>query len=129
MQVLLVEDQPKDLRIAENVATSAGFTNVEARSSAMAAKVLLETGLDGKIPLPDAIVLDLDLGYESGFELMRFWHSDPRLAKIPLIVWTVLGDEQREICRLFKVSAFVSKSEDVSLLRKALQRFAQAAAS
>lgn len=127
MQVLLVEDQPKDLRIAENVATASGFTRVEARSSAMAAKVLLESGLEGKVPLPDAIILDLDLGYESGFELMRFWHGNPRLAKIPLIVWTILGDEQREICRLFKVSAFVSKSEDVSLLRKALQQFAQAA--
>lgn len=118
--LLIVEDQPKDLRAASDTAQSLGFTTIESRSSAMAAKVLLEKGLEGQHPLPDVIVLDLDLGYESGFELMRYWHSNPRLAAIPIIVWTILGEEQREICRLFKVTAYIFKSDDVQPLKEAL---------
>jgi CheY-like chemotaxis protein len=93
----------------------------------MAARVLLDAGLLGETSLPDAIILDLDLGYESGYELLRFWHSTPQLSKIPLIVWTVAGDEQREICGLFKVNAYVSKMDDISQLRNVLSGFAAAA--
>jgi CheY-like chemotaxis protein len=120
-RLLVVEDQPNDLRNATEVARSLGFTSVDARASAMAAKIYLEKGLEGEHVLPDAIVLDLDLGYESGFELMRFWHGKPQLAGIPLIVWTVMGEEQREICGLFKVSAYVQKSDDVRPLKEALE--------
>jgi len=119
-RLLVVEDQPNDLRKATELARAAGFTEMEARTSALSAKVYLDKGLDQEIPLPEAIVLDLDLGYESGFELMRFWHGKPQLAKIPLIVWTVMGEEQREICRLFKVTAYVSKLDDGQELRAAL---------
>lgn len=118
--LLIIDDQPKDLRAASDTAQSLGFTTIESRSSAMAAKLLLEKGLDGERPLPDVIVLDLDLGYESGFELMRYWHSNARLAAIPIIVWTILGEEQREICRLFKVTAYIFKSDDVRPLKEAL---------
>lgn len=126
-RLLIVEDQPKDLRAAADVARSLGFTTIEARASAMAAKVFLEKGLEGENSLPEAIILDLDLGYESGFELMRFWHGNPRLSKIRLIVWTVMGDEQREICQLFKVDAYVSKLGDIGLLREALNGLEHAA--
>jgi len=119
-RLLIVEDQARDLHTAADLARSTGFSVVDARTSAMAAKVYLENGLRDEGTLPDAIILDLDLGYESGFELMRFWHGNPRLSSIPLIVWTVLGDEQREICRLFKVSAYVSKLEDPARLSEAL---------
>ena len=120
MQLLIVEDQPNDLRIAAKVAEDSGFSGVEARSSAAMAKSHLEKGLAGERPLPDAILLDLDLGYESGFELLRFWHSEPRLSTIPLVVWTIMGDQYREICGMFKVRAYVSKSEGVSPLRSVL---------
>jgi CheY-like chemotaxis protein len=126
-RLLVVEDQPNDLRMATEAARSVGITDLEARSSAMAARVFLEKGLEGEHTLPDAIILDLDLGYESGFELMRLWHSKPQLAGIPLIVWTVLGEEQREICRLFKVTAFVSKQDGLMQLKEALGGLARSA--
>lgn len=121
-RLLIVEDQAADLRAAADLAQSIGFSIVDARNSAMSATVYLENGLRGEGSLPDAIILDLDLGYESGFELMRFWHSHAQLSRIPLIVWTVMADEQREICRLFKVDAFVSKGEGIGSLREALTR-------
>jgi len=117
--LLLVDDRPNDLRIAADAARDLGITDVKAQTSVMHARLYLEKGLDGEVPLPDGIVLDLDLGHESGFELLRFWHSTPRLSAIPVIIWSVVESERR-ICELFKVSSFVSKSEGPKAFREAL---------
>ena len=69
--LLLVDDQSKDLRIASEVAESLGIGDVQAKNSIWKARTYLEKGLNGDGPLPDVIVLDLDLGAESGFELLR----------------------------------------------------------
>lgn len=120
-RVLIVEDHASDLRIAADLATELGAVEVEARTSASAAQLFLQSALDGDTPMPDMLVVDLDLGYESGFELLRFWHSHPGLAKVPLIVWTGLGEEQQEICRLFKVDAIVLKTEGLAALKQAME--------
>src|ERR1700757_440360 len=118
--LLIVEDQPTDVRIAADIAQELGFTAIEARTTASAAKVYLEKAIEGNAPLPDLILLDLDLGYESGHELLRFWHSNPGLTGIQMIVWTVLGTEQQEMCRLFNVSAVVPKWEGAAALKRVL---------
>lgn len=124
-RLLLVENEPKDLRFATDAAVSVGISEVEARTSLAAARAYLEKGLEGEVPLPDGIVLDLDLGYESGYELLRLWHCSPRLSVIPLIVWSILGDHQREICKLFNVSAYVGKWEGATAFREALAKLEQ----
>jgi CheY-like chemotaxis protein len=121
-RLLVIENEPKDLKIAANAAEAVGIAEVEARTSLDAARTYLEKGLKGEIALPDAIVLDLDLGYDSGYELLRHWHSTPALSKIPLIVWSVLGEEQRDMCSLFKVNAFVGKWEGPQAIRDALAK-------
>ncbi len=119
-RLLVVEDEPKDLKFATETARSLGITEVDSKTSLNAAKSYLEKGLQGEGPLPDGIVLDLTLGYESGYELLRFWHSSPRLSQIPIMVWSVREDNQREMCELFKVTSFVSKWEGEAALREAL---------
>jgi CheY-like chemotaxis protein len=126
-RLLIVEDQSADLRVAVDVVKALGVSFVEARTSTTAAKAYLEAALDGEHPLPDFMIVDLDLGYESGFELLRFWHGNPKLSKINLIVWTVMGEEQREICRMFKVSAIVSKTEGAVGLKRVIEPLAAAA--
>ena len=83
--------------------------------------------MEGAHPLPDAIILDLDLGHDSGFELLRFWHSHAELAKVPVIVWTIMGEQYREVCEMFKVSGYVDKGAGASALREALGGLAQVA--
>ena len=119
-RMLLVEDDPKDIQLAAKTAESLGTFEVEARTSIQHAQSFLEKGLNGTESLPDVIVLDLNLGHESGYELLRFWHRIPQLSKIPLIVWSVLGEEQREMCKLFKVHAYVGKWEGADAFREAL---------
>jgi len=119
--ILVVEDQASDLQIATQSAHAIGIAEVEARTTIPSALSYLERGLRAEIPLPDGILLDLDLGYDSGYELLRFWHSTPELRKIPLLVWTILGEEQREICKLFQVTNYVSKWEGAAAIREALR--------
>jgi CheY-like chemotaxis protein len=123
--LLIVEDEPKDIRLAAEATRSLGFTNVQARTSAAAAKAYLKAALEGNEAMPDVIVVDLDLGYDSGFELLRFWHSQRELSgSTRMIVWTRMGEEQLEICRLFKITAVVSKADGTEALTRALQPFA-----
>lgn len=120
--LLIVEDQPNDLRTAGEVIRSLGYTDIQARTSARAAKLYLDGALEGKHPIPEVIVVDLDLGYDSGFELLRFWHSTRELSSASrVIVWSALGEDQLEICRLFKISAVVSKAEGIEALKRAIQ--------
>ena len=125
-KLLIVEDHAADLHLAADVAKSLGLTEVEGRTSASAAKNHLDAGLEGNAVLPDIVVLDLDLGYESGYELLRFWHSNPKLAGIRMVVWTVMGEEQREICGMFKVDAIVPKSGGNIALKQALEHLVSA---
>lgn len=126
-RVLIVEDQLNDLRIASDILAQLGPIDVQARTNAAAARVYLEAALDGKHPLPDLMILDLNLGYESGFELLRFWHSQARLSSIQVVVWTVMGKEQQELCKLFGVKHVVPKWEGVDALRRAIEPLAAAA--
>lgn len=120
-RLLLVDDQSKDLITALNVAESLGIKDIITKNSIRLAKAFLENGLKGEVTLPNAIVLDLDLGMESGFELLRFWHSTPQLAAIPMMIWSVV-EEQRELCSLFKVTSFVSKWQGIPAFREALRQ-------
>lgn len=119
-RLLVVENEPKHLKFAAETARTLGIAEVEGRTTLEAARAYLEKGLSGDGPLPDGIVLDLDLGYESGYELLRFWHCNPQLSKIPVVVWSVLGEEQRTLCGLFKVRSYVGKWEGPAAFREAL---------
>ena len=125
-RVLIVEDQLNDLKVASDALEQLGSLDVQARTNASATRVYLEAALDGKQPMPDLIILDLNLGYESGFELLRFWHSQPRLSNIQVVVWTGMEKEQQELCRLFGVKHVVPKWEGMAALRRAVEPLAAA---
>ncbi|HVT96195.1 MAG TPA: hypothetical protein VHE33_01730, partial [Acidobacteriaceae bacterium] len=95
--LLVLEDNPPDRRVAAQLGSSAGFDEFELSGSATDIKAYLAKALEGKVPLPDAMLIDLSLGYDSGFEILRFWRSTPRLKPIPVVVWTLARDTQLEI--------------------------------
>jgi DNA-binding response OmpR family regulator len=65
--------------------------------------------------MPNALVIDLDLGIESGFELLRFWHGNPNVRPIPVIIWTGTGAHEREISDLFGVTGSFPRETAPSL--------------
>jgi CheY-like chemotaxis protein len=118
--LLVLEDSPPERRVAAQVSRSAGFDELEVSGTPNDIKAYLAKALEGKVPLPDAMLVDLALGYDSGFEVLRFWRSNPRLKGIPVVVWTRARDTQLEICRYFGVQEVVSKDDDPNVLRAAL---------
>jgi two-component system, cell cycle response regulator DivK len=76
--------------------------------------------------IPDAVLLDINLGAESGLDLLAWMRQKPELGKIPVIAVTAhaLVAEQERIlqagCR-----ACLSKPIDFQLLREELQRWLQ----
>lgn len=118
--LLVLEDNPPDRRVAADLSRRAGFDELEVSSSPNDVKAYLAKALEGQVPVPDAMLIDLALGYDSGFELLRFWRSSPRLKPIPVVVWTHARDTQLEICRYFGVQEVVSKDDDPNVLRAAL---------
>jgi CheY-like chemotaxis protein len=122
-KILIVEDQAADAHFAADVVRSLGISEIEARSTAGSAKVYLETALE-KDEGPDVIVLDLDLGYDSGHEVLRYWHTHRGTHRPRMVVWTVMGKEQQEMCKLFNVDAVVSKHEGPEALASAIRPLA-----
>lgn len=121
MRTIIIDDDPNDIRIAERVAHTAGFENVEAFTSLRDAVERIEQGLRGERSLPDAIILDLNLGYENGYEVLRHWRATWASSPMRMVVWSALGDHNRELCALFHVDAFVSKWKGEDALHKALE--------
>jgi len=120
-RLLVVENEPKDLKRAAECAKLAGFSEIEGCTTPQAALAYLEKGLEDGGKLPDGILLDLDFGNESGYELLRLWHSTQRLHAIPVIVWSILGEEHKEVCNLFKINNFIGKWEGNQALQDALR--------
>ncbi len=59
---------------------------------------------------PDLILLDLDLPYMSGFEVLEALRSDPASQKIPVIIVTGNADEEvNNRCRTIGIEGFFIK--------------------
>jgi CheY-like chemotaxis protein len=118
--LLVLEDTLADRRLAVDMAQRAGFTEFEVSNFPADARLYLEKVMTGKVPRPDAMLVDLTLGVESGFELLRLWHSRPQLKQIPVVVWTIARGTQFDICRYFGIQHLLSKDDDPNVLREAL---------
>jgi CheY-like chemotaxis protein len=107
--VLIVEDDASDLRKATSALAELGLGPVDPVSTVGKALSYLDEVVEGKRSKPGLILLDLALGYESGFEILRRWRSDRKLSGIQIVVWTQMGEREQEICRLFGLKHVVSK--------------------
>ena len=107
--VFIVEDNASHLRHAKLLISNLGVREVDSASTVGAAVRYLDEIVEGKREAPALMILDLALGYESGFEVLRRWKGDPHLKSIPVIVWTQMGDREQELCRLFGLQHVVSK--------------------
>ena len=82
-RVLVVEDSPFLRHATRAVLTRRGYEVVEAADGEAALEVL-------RVEQPDLIVLDLVVPRVSGIDVLRVIRADPRHAKTPVIVMSVL---------------------------------------
>ena len=77
--VFIVEDNASHLRHAKLLISNLGVREVDSASTVGAAVRYLDEIVEGKREAPALMILDLALGYESGFEVLRRWKGDPHL--------------------------------------------------
>jgi hypothetical protein len=91
MRLLILEDNPKDAQIAADIGRQEGFEEIEVFTSLAPAMQTMEQALSGDRPLPHALLLDLNLGVESGYDLLRLWHRTRAESKIRVDSHLIVG--------------------------------------
>jgi len=83
-----------------------------------------EEGLRSLIDTPpDLILLDLDLPYLNGLEVLQALRSDPASQKIPVIIVTGNADEEvNDRCRTIGIDGFLTKPFKAEHLIKAIAK-------
>jgi PleD family two-component response regulator len=121
--VLLVEDKSSDADRCRAILHQMGYDGVHLITNLELALEYLDDVLDKLTRPPDAIILDLGLGYDSGFDILRKCNAHPLLQRVPILVWTKQADEQSEVFSAYLgAKDYLVKSRDPLPLRKALTR-------
>ena len=115
IDILLVEDNPGDVRLAQEALKESKVRNtlyvVDDGVEAMA--FLRQQGKYSSVPRPDLILLDLNLPRKSGREVLAEVKSDEHLKRIPVVVLTVSrADEDIMKCYNFHANCYITKPLD-----------------
>ncbi|HET9074508.1 MAG TPA: response regulator [Solirubrobacteraceae bacterium] len=109
--VLLVEDDPGDVMLVQEAMSHDKLSNeLHTVSDGVLA---LEHLRNPENPLPDLILLDLNLPRKSGQEVLAEIRADPRLSRIPVVVLTT-SDAEADVLSSYELhaNAYVTKPVD-----------------
>jgi CheY-like chemotaxis protein len=108
VEILLIEDDPRDVELTQRAFRKARITNFlrVARDGAEALDFLFAMGPpdDGGAAPPGVILLDLNLPKIDGLEVLRRLKSDQRTREIPVIVLTC-SNHDRDIAECLRLGA------------------------
>jgi len=120
-RALIIEDSPADVSQSAAILRKMGVKDIQSISTVSFAIEALKNVADGRTVPPDVVILDLEFGTESGFEVLRYWKSTPQLRDLRIIVWTVMGELEQKIAALFQVAGVVDKLAGPRELERALK--------
>jgi two-component system, chemotaxis family, response regulator Rcp1 len=105
-EILMIDDNPADIDLTSEVlAQSEGHFHVNAVNDGVEAISFLHRhGKYAKAPVPDLVVLDLNLPRKDGCEVLSNIKADPVLAKIPVVIFTT-SQASSDIVRSYKLGA------------------------
>lgn len=115
MEILLVEDNPADVRLTQEALREGKVhTHLQVARDGIEALAMLrgEAGYAGA-PRPDLVLLDLNLPKKDGREVLREIREDPNLKRIPVVILTTSAGEQ-DILRAYDLHAncYITKPVD-----------------
>ena len=116
-QAVVIDDNKDDLFIATRILGRLGIKDVLQFSRIPEAIHFLEDIAEEVRPCPDLIVLDLNVGHDSGFEVLRLYKSNPKLQACDIIVWTGSGAVEKELCEHFGIECVQKRAGDSSLAK------------
>jgi CheY-like chemotaxis protein len=113
IEILLVEDNPGDVRLIKEVFKDAKiYNNMQVAYDGEAAMEILRRD-DGNI-FPDLILLDLNLPKKDGREVLREIKGDDCLKCIPVVILTTSNAEE-DLIETYKMNAncYITKPVDL----------------
>jgi two-component system, chemotaxis family, response regulator Rcp1 len=115
IQILLVEDNPGDVRLTVEALKGAKVANElhVVGDGEEAIDFLRQRGRHADAPRPDIVLLDLNLPRLDGRDVLTDIKSDPDLAKVPIIVLTS-STAEADIHKAYELHAncYISKPVD-----------------
>jgi CheY-like chemotaxis protein len=106
--ILLVDDNPADVRLAIEAFKDfklLGSSRLDVARDGEEALARLRAASEGaRLPLPDLILLDLNLPRKDGREVLAEIKIDPSLKRIPVVVLTTSGAED-DVVRSYDLHA------------------------
>lgn len=116
IEILLVEDNPGDVRLTREALRDGKVRNVlhVAEDGVEAMAFLRREGNYADAPRPDVILLDLNLPRKDGREVLAEIKADETLRRIPIVVMTTSSAEQ-DILRTYDLHAncYITKPVDL----------------
>jgi CheY-like chemotaxis protein len=106
IEILLVEDNPGDVRLTEKALTSINLrSNLSVvNDGAEAISFLYRQGKYAAAPRPNLILLDLNLPKKTGHEVLAIIKGDPNLLRIPVVILTS-SDAEQDILHAYNLHA------------------------
>jgi CheY-like chemotaxis protein len=124
IDILLVEDNPGDARLAkEALAESKIKNNLHfVGDGEEASDFLFRKGKFENAPRPDLILLDLNLPKKDGRELLAEIKNDPHLKRIPVVILTTSKAEE-DIIKTYNLHAncYITKPLDLDQFMKVVR--------
>jgi chemotaxis family two-component system response regulator Rcp1 len=121
VEILLVEDNPGDVRLTTEVLKDAKLcNNINVVGDGVdAIDYLRRRGIFGSAVRPDLILLDLNLPRMDGREVLEVIKADPELKHIPVVVLTTSSAEQ-DILKSYALHAncYITKPVDLEQFSK-----------
>jgi CheY-like chemotaxis protein len=115
LDVLLVEDNPGDVRLTQEAFKDSGLTdNLHVvRDGEQALDFLYRRGEHGEAPLPHVVLLDLNLPKVDGLEVLETIKDDPDLMRIPVVILTS-SKAEADVHRSYELhsNAYLTKPVD-----------------
>jgi two-component system cell cycle response regulator DivK len=116
-QVLVVEDNEKNMKLFRDVLVAAGYRTLEATTGGEAVELAAEHA-------PDLVLMDIQLPDIDGIEALRRLRRDSRTASVPVLALTAQameGDRERFLAAGF--DDYLSKPVNVVDLVAAVRRY------
>jgi two-component system response regulator len=123
--ILLVDDNLDDIELTKRAFRRSALGNrlITKRDGQEALDYLLGTGKGtGPAPLPDLMLLDLNMPKLDGLEVLRRMRAAERTRSLPVVVLTT-SDEQRDIAASYRLGAnsYIRKPVDMRDFMEAIQ--------
>ena len=101
--ILIVEDDPKSLKLTRDILQASGYTTIEATDGKQGVE-------SAKAKKPDLILMDIMMPVMDGYNACHAIKTDEATRKIPVVMLTAMGYElNKELAKRLNADGYITK--------------------